>query len=80
MKTIKIPVQRLKHFTYLIVMILSPCPLHCFSTSIWAPVAARIALMLLPPRPITLLIAFRGTDTFFDLKEAYIVLNCSYEE
>lgn len=48
----------------LIVIIRSPCPLHCFSTSIWAVVALRIALILLPPRPITLLIALRGTDTF----------------
>lgn len=49
----------------LIVMILSPCPLLCFSTSICAPVAPLMALMLLPPLPITLEIALDGTETFF---------------
>lgn len=45
----------------LIVIERSPCVLPCFSTSIWAPVAALIALILLPPRPITLEIALTGT-------------------
>ena len=56
----------LHFYTYLIVMILSPWDLLCFSTSMCAPVAPRIALMLLPPLPITRLIACGGTDTFFD--------------
>lgn len=59
--------------TYLIVMVRSPCPLHCFSTSMWAPVAPLMALILLPPRPITLLIAFNGTDTFLDLRGELLV-------
>lgn len=46
------------------VIIRSPCPLLCFSTSICAPVAPRMALILDPPRPITREIAFKGTDTF----------------
>lgn len=46
------------------VMIRSPWPLLCFSTSIWAPVALRIALILLPPRPMTRLMADAGTATF----------------
>uniref|UniRef100_A0A224Y4G5 Uncharacterized protein n=1 Tax=Panstrongylus lignarius TaxID=156445 RepID=A0A224Y4G5_9HEMI len=49
-------------------MILSPWPLLCFSTSMCAPVADLMALILLPPLPITLLIAFKGTETFLDLK------------
>lgn len=45
----------------------SPWP-FCFSTSIWAPETSRIVLMLHPPRPITRLMAFDGTRTFFDLR------------
>lgn len=60
--------SKIKLTTYFIVIILSPCPLLCFSTSMCAPVAPRIALILLPPLPITLLMAFNGTDTFFDRK------------
>lgn len=48
----------------LIVMDRSPCTLPCFSTSMWAPVAARIALMLLPARPMTREMACTGTCTF----------------
>lgn len=47
---------------------LSPEP-FCLSTSMWAPEASRIALMLHPPRPITRLMAFDGTVTFLDLVE-----------
>lgn len=47
------------------VIILSPWPLLCFSTSMCAPVAPLMALMLLPPLPMTRDIAFKGTDTFF---------------
>lgn len=66
MRKIYVCVCRKKN-TYFIVMLRSPCPLLCFSTSIWAPVAPRIALILLPPRPITREIAFNGTDTFLVL-------------
>lgn len=45
----------------LMVMDRSPGTLPCFSTSMWAPVAARIALMLLPARPMTLEMACTGT-------------------
>ena len=48
-------------------MIRSPCPLLCFSISICAPVALRMALMLHPARPITRLMALSGTETFFTL-------------
>ena len=37
-----------------------------FSTSMWAPDISRIALILQPPLPMTLLMAFAGTMTFFD--------------
>lgn len=50
-----------------IMTIRSPWP-FCFSTSIWAPETSRIVLMLHPPRPITRLMAFDGTRTFFDLR------------
>lgn len=45
----------------LIVIDRSPWTLPCFSTSMWAPVAARIALMLLPARPMTREMACTGT-------------------
>ncbi|KAH9413984.1 hypothetical protein DERP_012361 [Dermatophagoides pteronyssinus] len=48
-----------------IITIRSPCP-FCFSTSICAPDISRIVLILQPARPITRLIAFAGTNTFFD--------------
>lgn len=48
----------------LIVIDRSPWTLPCFSTSMWAPVAARIALMLLPARPMTREMACTGTWTF----------------
>lgn len=48
-----------------IKMVRSPWPL-CFSTSMWAPEASRIALMLQPQRPITRLIAVEGTVTFLE--------------
>lgn len=38
--------------------------LPCFSTSMCAPVAARMALMLLPARPMTREMACTGTWTF----------------
>lgn len=60
--------------TYLIVMILSPWHLLCFSTSMCAPVATRMAFMLLPPLPITRLIAFGGTDTFLERNGEFINL------
>lgn len=50
--------------TPLMVIERSPWVLPCFSTSIWAPVAARIALILLPPRPMTREIALTGTCIF----------------
>lgn len=39
-----------------------------------APVAVRIVLMLLPPLPITLLIALGGTETFLDLVDEFVNL------
>ena len=49
-------------------MILSAPDAFCLSISMCAPDTSLIALMWLPPRPITLLIAFEGTFTFLDLK------------
>lgn len=60
--------------THFIVMILSPWDLLCFSTSICAPVTTRIVFILLPPLPITLLIAFGGTDTFLERNGEFINL------
>lgn len=60
--------------THLIVMILSTWHLLCFSTSMCAPVATRIAFILLPPLPITRLIAFGGTDTFLERNGEFINL------
>lgn len=62
--------------TYLMVMVRSPEPLF-FSTSILAPDTSRIAFMLLPPRPITRLIAAAGTWTFFDLEEQQFTVTSS---
>lgn len=39
-----------------------------------APVATRMAFMLLPPLPITRLIAFGGTDTFLERNGEFINL------
>ncbi|KYN17977.1 hypothetical protein ALC57_09714 [Trachymyrmex cornetzi] len=39
-----------------------------------APVATRIAFILLPPLPITRLIAFGGTDTFLERNGEFINL------
>ena len=55
-------------------MILSTWHLLCFSTSMCAPVATRIAFILLPPLPITRLIAFGGTDTFLERNGEFINL------
>ena len=41
-------------------------PFPCFSTSICAPESSRIALILLPPLPITREMAFALTTTFLD--------------
>lgn len=46
-------------------MVRSPWPL-CFSTSMWAPDASRMAFMLQPHRPITRLMAVEGTVTFLE--------------
>lgn len=60
--------------TYFIVIVLSPDPLF-FSTSIFAPDTSLMALILLPPRPMTRLIAEAGTCTFLDLKQTlYLTL------
>lgn len=48
----------------LMVIDRSPWTLPCFSTSMWAPVAARMALILLPERPMTREMACPGTWTF----------------
>lgn len=56
------------------VIIRSPWHLLCFSTSMCAPVAPLIAFILLPPLPITRLIAFGGTDTFFERNGEFINL------
>lgn len=49
----------------LMVIMRSFCDLPCFSTSICAPVAARIAFILLPARPMTREIAYVGMTIFF---------------
>ena len=49
----------------------SICPFCCLSISMWAQVASRMALMLHPCLPITLLIADPGTVVFFELKPFY---------
>ncbi|CAN7989929.1 unnamed protein product, partial [Ixodes pacificus] len=46
-------------------MVRSPWPL-CFSTSMCAPEASRMALMLQPQRPMTRLMALDGTVTFLE--------------
>ena len=53
----------------LMVMCLSACP-FCLSISICAPDTSRIALMLHPALPITLLTAFKGTVTFLVLENS----------
>jgi len=56
--------------SHLMVMILSVVESRDLSISTWAVEMSRMALMLQPPRPITRLIVFAGTNSRFDLHKA----------